>query len=321
MSWFQMIASTRTPVTTTEDLQAYINANRIVLFGEGTYTVTTTLTIPNGTILVGIPGKTIISCPTVNGINLTAPQDVTIFGINFTSSGTLGAVTTYAEVKDRTNIGTISGVKVSGIPLRCRIETCNFKGFTRAGFEIVDAQTFEDGFKMNSCNFSYNYIGLWIGERAEYSQYANISAAYNKIGVIVEAGNTTLTGIHADKNSVGMAVSGYLVANDSHGTCGNSTFNHNTLYGVVGIEFTVGFTFTGCHMWDSALYINNSIGFSWVGGALVGRADFIGTAGKHLISSTMFRLGSYSSGTIVGTTVNLKDNFYMGGESSTALNN
>ena len=90
---------------------------------------------------------------------------------------------------------------------------------------------------------------------------------------------------------------------------------------------TVGFTFTGCHIWDGWLYVENSTGFSWVGGVLAGEATFLagnGTnSGAHAIHSTMFRTGSYNSGVITntGTILDLKNNFYMDGADSTALNN
>jgi len=333
MIFFQILAASSNniipSVTPTDDLQTFVTNNRVVLLGEGTYTINSSLTIPNGTSLVGIPGKTIISCPTVTGVSLNMPNDVFISGITFKGAGYVaGTVTNYTTARDKTGIGSISGIKITGQPRRLRIDNCRFMDFKRAGYEIVNAMNDEEGIKVTNCFASNCYIGFWIGERAEYSQYTNISANSCEIGVYVEAGNTILNGIHADRNKVGVVISGYNVGNDSHGTIGSSTMNHNTIYSLMVIDITVGFTFTGCHIWDGKVLVNNSTGFLYTGGALIGSVEIAQgagtTNGAHGIHSTMFRSGSYNSGTITQTgTVNisLKNNFYMGGEVSTALNN
>lgn len=313
------------------NLQSYINKNRLVSLGEGTYKLTAPLILHNATIITGIPGKTIIEAADKNItalISLTAPNDITISGITFKGFAPNSyVVKDLADVRNLQNIGTQSGISLTGIPNRVSISNCTFLNFNKAGFFTDNAMTMVQGVKVDNCFFSDCYVGCYIGERSEYGHYCNVSVNNCQIGIWVEAGNTLLSNIHADVNRVGFVVSGIKNNNDSHGSIANSTFNHNTLYSVLSTDISNGFTFNGCHVFDGDMCIFNSKGFSYVGGIVsAGIAVYKGAGTKSgntsFIANTFIK--GYGGGTINNSDnsiITLRDNVFIDGADNTTINN
>lgn len=325
----QAAVSAGLPVVT--DLQDYINNNTIINLGAATYTVSAPITVPAGRVITGVMGKTIIKAANAGVAEcmlLSAPTDIVISGITFEGFAAPTAVlNTITEVIARTGIGTQSGIYLTGVPQRVVISHCQFINFTRAGYAAEASMTFNNGPKIHDCFAQYCFIGFDIYRRAEYSQYSNLSANNCQVGAWVEAGNTLGTGWHCEQNRVGAVISGALSDNDSHGSISASTFNHNTLFSVVASQMHNGFSFNGCHIFDGNAYIYRSLGFNWVGGIFAAAVTVDGTGVTGVsasIQSTMFINASYGSGTITqigAPTLLLKNNFYMGGESSAGINN
>jgi hypothetical protein len=304
------------------NLQTFITNNRYVRLGEGTWNVNN-LTIPTGTIIKGIPGKTIFEV-TEGNTGITATNaDIVLDGITLNAlSGTVTAISDIAGLKAKTGMGNTVGMVLSGNNGRQVIRNCRFNGFNKSGLEVATAgATYQNGLKISDCFFTNNYHGLWIKSGAEYSNFSNITAYNNQIGVEVDAGNSLLTMIHADGNNVGVYVSGYNVTNDSHGSLSTSTFNHSGLKGVVIMDITNGFHFANCQMFAAAMHIENSKGFAFTGGTIAGGVNVVGTVGMTAIHNCMFATGSGSGNITGGGSISLKNNYWTTGADNTGINN
>lgn len=318
------------------DLQTYINNHRIVNLLPITYTITSPLVIPSNTKIRGVDGLTVIKAGNPTMTSLILIDDESHISIEcvklegFAKNTT--TLTGLADVKAKTGIGVQSGIYVT--------DECYYVSFSkvyclfmsRAGIEVggLTAFAYLEGLHVDKCWFNSCYIGLFLDAQGEYGQYTDMTINECQIGLWSDAGNIILSGINSNYNQVGAVFSGLAGANDTHNTVAASMFNHNTLYSIVCTEMLNGVTFNGCHIFEGNAYVDDSMGFNWIGGILAAAITFdrggAGHVGVSMIANTMFFSGSYGSGTITLTgspspTVLLKNNYYIGGEDSSGINN
>ena len=319
-----------------DNLQEYINNNRIVNLLPITYTIESPLIIPSNTKIRGVDGQTVIKAGNGAMTSLILIDDESHISIEcvklegFAKNTTV--LTGLADVKAKTGIGVQSGIYITDECYYVSISKVYCLFMSRAGIEVggLTAFGYIEGVHVDKCWFNSCYIGLFLDAQGEYGQYTDMTMNECQIGLWSDAGNIILSGINSNYNQVGAVFSGLAGANDTHNTVAASMFNHNTLYSIVCTEMLNGVTFNGCHIFDGNAYVDDSMGFHWIGGILAAAITFdrgaAGHVGVSMIANTMFFSGSYGSGTITLTgspspTVLLKNNYYIGGEDSTALNN
>lgn len=342
-------ASTVLYPTTGAELQAFINANRVVYLLPITYTITTTISIPDNTKIIGVRGATKILAGNnsmTSLFSIVGGQYITIENISFEGySVNSTTLTNLAEVKAKTGMGIQSGIyitrsdtSISGQPYYITMRGLSFLNFTKAGLHCYVWNLFRSGIKMDSCYFDYCYIGLYLDRRAEYGQYSNLTMNDCQIGLWCDAGNVIFEGIQCNYNQVGAVWSGMLDDNDSHNEITVSQFNHNELYAIVVTTVSLGLVFVGCHAGGSKpsltgcapIYVDDSRGFNYNGGLLLLPVIFHPGAqtrpGQNQISNSIF-LYSYvvlygAAVTVTApSTVLLKNNYFIAGEATTAINN
>lgn len=114
------------------------------------------------------------------------------------------------------------------------------------------------------------YVG-WqdaAGTGAEFCSIVNIRAVSNtNYGVVTCAGNTIFTGGHiVDNVAVGMLVTSG--PNSAHGMATGLNINHNGTFGLHCDHVLAGMTFTGCHFYQSSIWLDCSKGINITGGHL-----------------------------------------------------
>ena len=318
------------------DLQSYINKGGDVFLPPGTY-IADNLTIPNGTYLHGVAGATIVQLTSgqTNIITLTSSStDITIEGITFKGNSTNQSSTTWfsassiAELRNRTGEGTTCGIFASGFSKKIHIRNCMFQFFDLAGIRLYqthEASKYYYKWKITDCVFTNNWYGLLSDVRSEYHTIMGCSFNSNQIGAFVAGGNNMFTECRFEANGTGFVVSGTAGNNDSHGSAGTCSFNHNVGYGVAVIDANNGYTFTGCHIFDgTGIVISNSLGVCYVGGEVACKivVDSERNAGYNMFVDNIFTT-TYSGGTIEGSPARLSmhGNRFLSQNDCSAINN
>lgn len=319
-----------------DDLQSYINKGGDVFIPAGTYTAHN-LRIPNGTHLHGIEGATIIQLTNgqTNIITLTnTSSDIAIEGITFLgnstsqSSSSWSSASTIAQLRNRTGEGTTCGIYASGFAKKIHIKNCIFQLFDLAGIRLYqthEASKYFYKWKITDCHFTNNWYGLLSDVRSEYHTIMGCSFNSNQVGAFVAGGNNTFTECRFEANGTGFVVSGTAGNNDSHGSAGTCSFNHNVGFGIAVIDINNGYSFTGCHVFDgTGIVISNSIGFCYVGGMVACKIiiDTERNAGYNMFADNIFTT-TYSGGTIDGnhSRLSMHGNRFIAQNDCTAINN
>lgn len=324
---------------TITDLQSYItsNAGKDVYIPAGTY-VCNALTIPNGTRLHGIAGATILQL--TNGatsiINLTADSsDITIDGIKFVGNNDMSSTSSatamsLADLRARNGEGTECGIYIYGFAKKIFIQNCEFTRFSLAGIRLYMMHTsamYVWKVKITDCHFTNNWYGLLSDVRSEYHTIMGCSFNYNQIGAFIAGGNNTFSECRFEANGTGFVVSGTAGENDSHGSAGTCSFNHNKGYGIAIIDINNGYSFTGCHVFDgTGIIISNSIGFNYVGGMVACKIiiDSERNAGYNMFAEDIFgNTASYNTGVIEGNParLSLHGNRFLTQNNCSSINN
>lgn len=321
---------------TITDLQSYINKGGDVFLPAGTYTAHN-LIIPNGTYLHGVAGATIIQLTSgqSNIISLTnTSSDITIEGIVFKGNSTNQAssswftASTLSQLRNRTGEGTTCGIYAQGFSWKISIKNCIFQLFDLAGIRLYrthEANKYFYKWKITDCHFVNNWYGLLSDVRSEYHTIMGCSFNSNQVGAFVAGGNNTFSECKFEANGTGFVVSGTAGENDSHGSAGTCSFNHNVGFGIAVIDINNGYSFTGCHVFDgTGIVVSNSIGFCYVGGMVACKivVDTERNAGYNMFADDIFTT-TYSGGTIDGNPARLSmhGNRFLAQNDCTAINN
>ena len=231
-----------------------------------------------------------------------------------------GKVDSYSDALNQINIGTGTGLGIYQGE-KINIVGCEFRNFGAWGIRVQQSgNSFEYGIKLTDNYFHDNYIGLELSAEAEYSSYLGNSFTRNQIGVYQESGNNIFTNNHLDKNRVGLVLAGGY--NNAHGSFGQSSFNHNALFGVIIDSVTNGESFEGCQFWYGNIYIKNSSGINLQGGLVGLSSILIEGGGQNLIQGIGFSGGNINENW-AGSTSNVisRDNFNLDGSVPSLINN
>ena len=310
-------------------LQELITNVRNVKLLPQTYLITQPLTIPNGTKISGVQGKTIIklSGNANHCINiLTESEDIMIDNVTFDGNSTaLGfTYTDIDDIRQRTNAGTKVGIYMNGNIKYIHIRNCVFKNFDLAGIQMYRTHyKFGRNPKITDCEFNDSYYGLLCDVRSEYYTVQGCTCYKNIIGCFVDGGNSMFNCCRFEDNKIGFVCTGYSHDNSTHGIVTGSSFNHNDAYSIAAIDVDQGFTFSGCQDWGSTILICNSRGFSYTGGIIDAEIKNINpmSGASNMIHSCILNDSFHNLGINDQTNLSLKNNYLMNGGDSSAFNN
>lgn len=137
--------------------------------------------------------------------------------------------------------------------------------------------------QLTNSSMYYNYYGLWFDDYGEYNQVSCCTFGDNYIGALNYGGNNQFVGCMFDSNWCGFALYGTNIANNSHGGCYSSTYNHNSLTGLGGgiaiyaKDSTVGWSFTGQNIWYGAIILRECKGVLFNGSIIGGSVALTST--------------------------------------------
>lgn len=149
-------------------------------------------------------------------------------------------------------------------------------------------------------------IAADAGAGAEYCTWSNCNVTDNDIGVEFTAGNHTWTGGTIADNLTGVYLSSGL--NHGHGSFAGTNINHNVTYAIDGLDVTLGYTFTGCHVYgngaagEGKIRLTGCDRITFDGGIL--DADILndtGTGAGYVYFRNMSCPGGYGKVDVTGT--------------------
>lgn len=276
---------------TTDDGPAFNSAlsacvNVTVPYSASGYKLATTVNIPFGATL---------DCN--NNVILHTSNSTTIL----LASGTDDWIVRNCIIQGQ-NGGTVAAVQTAEIDFsilgghRWRAENVTAKNSDGWGIKRdvgTDSATAVHGDRGQAVNIvaknSYTGIEFPAGTSAEYTEVSNCDAVSNTNGVVVAAGNTTITNCNITDNVIGVWLK--QGANHGHGIIANSNINHNTTDNVFVDTMTNGFTFANDHFYANA---NNN---GWI----------------HLsASNSVMFTGSMIDSNIKNDSANGSNNFFLG---------
>lgn len=142
-------------------------------------------------------------------------------------------------------------------------------------------------------NCQNNLYGIFSDQSGEYVNIIGGTLRLNTTGVIVRGGNNTFSGTDINDNATGVLLEGSTknaaYVNDGHGIFSGCNINHNTSYNVYADGITLGETFSGCHLYDSKIYLKNTKGIAFIGCQLAPISMFFeGSLGTQFLNNTIY---------------------------------
>lgn len=314
------------------DLQDIVSKGGKVSLPEKEYPIYEPLLVPSGTSITGVYGKTKIIqkfAGSVGGlILLTEKERIGISNIIFDGEEAVTqSAMTALEVKSLTGFGTRRCIEISTYCKNIELSNLVIKNFSRQALSIANTlnpleNPHAPDISLSKITLQNNYIGLYFAPRAEFIRFSNIQASYNKIGMWLEGGNNMGSVCQFNSNGCGIVICGTSNNNDTHGSIGNSTINHNKSFSIFNLDVNNGFTFNGCHVFEGEIYLENSRGVLLQGGIIDAPINVITNKGVNMIHGNIFFKG-YGGGTIAGDTsmLDLKNNRFADNSSSVIINN
>ena len=259
----------------TADIATMLTTYGVCRLGKGDYYVNN-LQMPARTSIIGSGyGTNIILSGSSNGyaIRMTdycTVSDCTIKGgtTNITLSETLGGRHGILWQGDYTES------QSSAHPINGMISNVRFFSFNGGGITCIDTGygTFNSlevvNVYCNNCNAGIN-IAYW----SEFHKFTNVRTASCYYGCINNGGNNVFTNCDFSTCKVGVLMdnSQSQSPNNSHGSMIGCVFNHtdsNTGIGIKILNCNNGFIFSGCQIFYSQIYIEDS------GGILISDTNF-----------------------------------------------
>ena len=260
------LAPTGDSTNVTNSIISLLTSTGVCRLGKGTYYVKN-LVMPENTSIIGAGTGTIIrlidgdsDCFAIRPTSQCIVKDLAIIGSS-------SAVTIQESIRKRDGIrwyGTYSHDQQA--PDRCILENLYVSKFTGSGIRLYDTGYATTTVLHGSNLFIYNCdAGLNLEYWTEFNKFLNVRANNCYFGCINNGGNNIFTNCDFSSNKVGMLMdnSQGQSPNNSHGSCVGCVFNHTDSNAGIGIKIlncANGFIFTGCQIFFSQIYIENSVG-------------------------------------------------------------
>lgn len=195
---------------------------QVQLMPGGTYTLDSTVELPDNCLIVGNGATVTVSADSVAALAVTAKNNVTLTGIHFLgrSADPIGTPMKAAHVA--VTIARSVNVRITG---------CDFTNWRGAGV-VVTGDAADDYYayriKIQSNGFDRCFFGVSTADRGEYSLIGDNSFTYCRLALWNSAGNWTINGNLA----VGCYGVYYSFARTSpYGRQPDDNWNHGSLVG------------------------------------------------------------------------------------------
>ncbi|MBQ1933498.1 MAG: exo-alpha-sialidase, partial [Clostridia bacterium] len=292
---------------TKAQLNAFINmassGSYTFKFDSGVYFFPATINLPSNTAIIG-------SADTVfmlnEGASGTAASPQVIYIGNQVDNVRISNITVKGyndTVFCPTYAANNIGIRLHSA-LRVNIDHVNVVGFADSGIKATtmglifwddnlsydQRQAYFKGLQLSDCHIEKCYYGLHLGERAEYCQITNLAAGYNNIGCVNSGGNNSFVNCWFNKNNTGFYLLCTNKPNHGHGGATGCSFNHNRENAIIIENNQIGFSFTGCQIFDSKIKQTDSYG-TLFSGCILGSVTLnaSGAAGANLLAGCFFQ--------------------------------
>ncbi|WP_034757814.1 hypothetical protein [Rossellomorea vietnamensis] len=298
------VAATPAEWNWTTAIQLILDAGKVVLLPEGTFSHHSLNLLPESAIVgVGVH-KTKLKYLSSTGKAINAVDSPKFLLANFTLIGQGGsatdtgndgifvssAKTSEAEYTNRSWV--IQGIRIESFGgTAFNVEKCISPGgaWGRTG-QLMNLQAY-------NC-----YRGFKFGIRGEYTESLNLMAWACIWGIEIAAGNTKITNSQFDDNANGAKLTGGT--NNGHGQFIGCSFNHNDGYCVLLDGVSYGHVFNGCAFYTGELTVKSSAGVIFVGGLLgPNKITLDSNTGATLFDAMHVREDSVSTINKIGTNI------------------
>lgn len=279
----------------TASIATMLSESKVCRLGTGIYCVKN-LEMPSDTTIIGSGAGTIIRLlgETDSSEGYTVKMNSRCTIKNLTIEGWSGSIAISENVINRHGIlweGNASeeGSSTSEIPVRGTIENVIIRNFTGGGITCYNT-----GYGTSNClNVSDVYIygcrtGINISYWSEFHRFTNCHSLGCYYGCINNGGNNIFVNCGFSGNKLGMLMdnSTNQSPNNAHGSAIGCVFNHTDSNNGIGIKIINcknGFTFVGCQIFFSQIYLEDVEGFNFSDGVFGQANNIITVKGGGLI--------------------------------------
>lgn len=239
---------------------------KLILLGEGTFNMPDYHRMEIGDVIRGMGStKTIINVGDVYGFYIPSGQvevsGLTLDGGNVNDYTSASYINVPVDVKTSVNAGTKTGIYAGGA--NNKFSDITVRNFNYTGINLAAGGGGSTPEPMS--NFMNNIIvdHCYYGVRCtmEYSILQNLAISHCACGILVNAGNVSLTSSNFTLNTIDYAEIGG--GNDSHSGVTNCAFNHaNSTRGacLYIVDTVLEKRFVNCSFYDGDIILDNSKG-------------------------------------------------------------
>ncbi len=292
-----------------------------VFVPAGDHYINETIIVDSFKKISGIIGKSkLIASPGFTGaiLELNGVTNVEISGISFVGNQNQFSKL-YNICSSRDSIREFEGrtygigIHIKNRSSECWISTCEFSYFGDACLRLSNSGGRRFPIGISSLSMSKSFCGV-DNYGMEYSPTVSVTVTDCVFGIILDAGNQFFSACSFNDNGIGL----YLRSthpNNSHGSFAACNFNHSAVFSIFSDGIDFGETFSGCHVFDGDIFIENTNGFIFSGG-IIDAQVFVKGGKTNLISNTGF-ISSYNGGKIYAnfedstSRLLLKNNFFF----------
>lgn len=282
-----MYAVTGVSPITGANLQSYVTAyaGRILQLPAGTFTITSAITVPANTKIIGSGTEaTIIQLGgaatvgfSIASANAVTIQSLCVKGTYATPnvSGT-GVINSLSDLTSLNGIGSEYGISITGTSYGTTLRDIHFRNLSGAGLYVTQSSSayiYSGSVSADNLMAFDCYSGYYFPDTGEYNNVVNIKSLNCLIGIITLNGNLYLSNSAFNNCRVGFYAG--LGSNDSHISISNCSFNHDILYNIASDSTSKGLFFTGCEMFGGITMISRTKGFSFDAGRFEGTVTVI----------------------------------------------
>ena len=237
------------------ELRDALDDYSMILFTEGDYYFSSTVSIPSGAKITGCGLNTVLKFASgATGYMFDVDNDVIIDSIKFD-----GGLASKPSVYD--NRGAISFTNKNKT---LKVINCEFYGFGGYAIYIADVGYGHlSSLSLVNSYFRYNYAGIYFDHHAEYALIGECTFIDNAYGAYIGGGNNQFNNCGFNHNSIGVFIDGAISTNNGHGIICGCSFNHNTSHALKMADVTLGYNIVNCSFYAATTWeieLDNSVG-------------------------------------------------------------
>lgn len=240
-------------------IQSAISSGFPVYFSQKNYRITTALTVPSNTRLIGSGAGSIISVTTNITCLALQGNQISISGLTFQGNDGNSSQIGISIIGNGAFTLERWGITVTD----CRAFDMGTGFYTNNIVGSGGATNHQGGVQFSNCIASSCVLqGFFMDARGEYNSMSNCNAYTCGTGVRFIGGNNTYTGGQITDCTTGLIIA--AGTNDGHGVISGVKINHNTTnVNISGL--TNGFTISNCEFFSGNITVGTSVGVRFIG--------------------------------------------------------